>query len=116
MEAITWPVALSIVGTFIVLMTFINAQIRSRKEKPWDDDLQQNTTKLSNRLREIEHRVTVVEGKLDALGRTVETIKEDQRIHQNTTSNMVEKVEGKLEKVTDITIDILQDVSSIKRD
>lgn len=115
MDTITWPVAVAIVGTFVALLTFIHTQMKSRKEKPWAEDLQKLGSTTSTKLRDAEHRITVLEGKVDGIQRDLRLLRDDIKSHRDDTVKSVEKVEDKLEKVTDVTINILQEVSSLKK-
>lgn len=110
MDAITWPVAASILGTLVVVATFISSHLRAKSMKPWSDDLSRSSDNIRSQLRNAEHRVTVAEGKIDDLIRRAEELKREINQTNISTEKKIEKIEEKLEKMTELVIDILHNV------
>jgi len=111
MEEITWPVAASIMGTLVIIFGFLMNYIK-KNEKPWADDLQKTEDNVNTNIREIEHRTTVTEGKQHELIRRVNELKDDIKAMEETADKKNEKIEEKLEKITQLMIDILQNANT----
>jgi len=107
MENITWPVAVSIMGTLVIIAGFLMNWIK-KNESPWSEDIQTTDDKLSTSIRENEHRTTVMEGKQHELKRRVDELKIDLKEIEESSDKKMEKIEEKLEKITQLMIDILQ--------
>ena len=111
MEAITWPVAVSIMGTLVIIAGFLMNWIK-KNDAPWGDDIQKTEDKLSTSIRENEHRTTVMEGKQHELVRRVDELKLDLKEIEESSDKKMEKIEEKLEKITQLMIDILQNANT----
>jgi len=107
MEEITWPVAVSIMGTLVIIAGFLLNWFK-KTDAPWSNDLQMTEDKLSTDIRETEHRTTVMEGKQHELLRRVDELKADLKEIEDSSDKKMEKIEEKLEKITQLMIDILQ--------
>ena len=111
MEAITWPVAISILGTLAVVATFLFNWIR-KDEKPWSSDIQKSEDETNSSMRNLEHRVTVGEGKQQELIRRVNELKDEVKSQGENSEKKIEKIEEKVEKITQLMIDILQNTNT----
>ena len=111
MEEITWPVAVSIMGTLVIIAGFL-LNFFKKADAPWSDDLQKTEDKLQTSVRENEHRTTVMEGKQHELVRRVDELKLDLKEIEDSSDKKMEKIEENLEKITQLMIDILQNAGS----
>lgn len=107
LTSITWPVAISFVGTLVILATFLASYVK-KNESPWSKDLKALEDKLEAHIRSIDHRLIVAEGALDEIKRRLDEIKEEINANKAATGNKFDKTEEKLEKITQLVIDILQ--------
>ena len=111
MEEITWPVAVSIMGTLVIIAGFLLNWFK-KSDAPWSDDVQRAEDKLQTSVRENEHRTTVMEGKLHETIRRVNELKLDLKEIEDSSDKKMEKIEEKLEKITQLMIDILQNANT----
>jgi predicted nucleic acid-binding Zn-ribbon protein len=111
MEEITWPVAISALGTLVVIATFMFKWF-SKDQKPWTSDLQKTEDELNSGIRNLEHRTTVSEGKQQELIRRVNELKDEVKAQGETSEKKIEKIEEKVEKITQLMIDILQNTNT----
>ena len=111
MEEITWPVAVSIMGTLAVVATFLFNYIK-KDESPWSSDLQKTEEELNTNTRNLEHRVTVGEAKQQELIRRVSELKDELKALGESSEKKIEKIEEKVEKITQLMIDILQNTNT----
>jgi hypothetical protein len=107
LEAITWPVSMALIGTLVVLATFLITFIK-KNDSPWQKDLKTLEDKIELHIRSVEHRVTVSEGTLIDILRRIEEIKVEITNTGNHNDKNFDKTEEKLEKLTQLIIDILQ--------
>lgn len=107
MEDLTWPMVVSLIGSLVIIAAFLMNWIK-KNDAPWAEDIQTVENKLSTSIRENEHRTTVMEGKTQELIRRVDELKIDLKAIEDSSDKKLEKIEDKLEKITQLMIDILQ--------
>lgn len=110
-DMITWPVAVTFLGSIAVFATFLASYLKQEK-RPWGNDLQDIEEKLKEKANKLEHRVTVLEGKNDNVVRRLEELKVALTEKEKSNESKHEKNEKKIERITEIVIDILQSVNS----
>jgi len=108
MDSITWQVAIAWIGSLVALLAFLSKLIMSKHSKPWKDDVDNVKNSTEQSLRELEHRLTINEGVTSEAKRRIEEIREIIRDTSLGTEQKFEKIEVKLEKITQLIIDLLQ--------
>lgn len=105
MDFITWPVAIAIIGCLVTVLTFVNAYIR-KDEKPWIKDIHEDRRKDTEKYIVFERRITVGESTLTDIKQRLEEIKSDVVKKDIDTQKQIDKLEEKVEKLTQLIIDL----------
>lgn len=107
MGDITWPVAATIISGLVVLFGFL-VQIYGRKNLVIKDDFDALAARMYEADRLIEHRTTVLEGKIDTLTRSIDDAKQALALHTDVDNKNFDRIDDRLEKITDLMIDMIQ--------
>lgn len=107
MDSITWPIAVSIIGTLVVLAGFLITLFK-KDTTPWSADLQQSEDDLATSIREVEHRTTVSEGKQKEIFRRLDELKSDLKDLSDNNDKKNDKLEEKLDNITQLVFELLR--------
>lgn len=106
MESITWPVAIALVGCLITLLTFLKSYL-AKNDKPWQADIDTDRRTTDSSRQQLEQRIIITESSLDDFRRRLEELKADMKSDKINNSHNIDKLEERLEKLTQLVIDIL---------
>lgn len=111
MEAITWPVALALVGCLVTVLTFLKSFL-SKNDKPWQPDIDKDRRSTDGNRQKLETKIIIAEGHLDDLKRRLEELKKELRDNKNSNDRTNDKLEEKMEKLTQLVIDIISRIAN----
>jgi len=99
-DPITWPVAFTIVGGMSVAAIAVAGFIAQsfKRETPWKDPI----SKLTTTVVKLETQVTQISDKMDDTQRIIQE-------QENRNERDFDRIYERLEKVTDLMIDMIRD-------
>jgi hypothetical protein len=97
MENITWEIVVLLMGGLVTVLTFL-ASIIKKVPKPEDEEV------TPHKLEFVSHKATV-DQQIKEIKQEITNIKQDMKDREEKTLKSIEKLEGKIEKFTDIIVD-----------
>lgn len=110
MEFITWPIALSIVGTLVVVLTFLKTYIK-RNDKPWENEMIEHKRESLNNDEKIKTSIALNELSIEEIKNRLFELKKEIDNDRKSSVKDIHKLEDKIEKLTQLMIDILQKIN-----
>jgi peptidoglycan hydrolase CwlO-like protein len=98
MENITWEIVVLLMGGMVTILTFLASIIKKTPEKEPENDL------TTHQLEFVSHKATV-DQQIKDIKSDLNNIKQEIKDRDEKTLKSIEKLEGKIEKFTDIIVD-----------